>query len=372
MSLIRNSLKKVYILGNKTLSLSGSPVPALKNKMIIGYEIGATPTTLPYFTYVKLGSDGYSDNYEYTYTRDLNKLVALNLSYAMNAKYIDITNLEQKYITSGGIIFAIHTLLDVYGFNPYNATDLSDCFGSCTNLVHGFYSGQADTSKVLNFDGMFAVCSTIQEIPAFDTKNGRSFRNTFAACKKIDTIPQFDTSSATDMSQMFYECNNLRTIPLLNTTNVKSMFRMFFNCTKLSTVPLLDLSNCTDLRYMFSGCTNLTSIPAFTLAKSADMSYMFENCSALTEFPAIDVSNVSKLTHMFDGCTSLTSIKMYGMKTSFQINDTALDHDAIMSIINNLPTIPSGNATFSMGSTKLALLRYSEKEIATKKGWNLA
>ena len=73
----------------------------------------------------------------------------------------------------------------------------------------------------------------------------------------------------------------------------------------------------------------------------------------------------------FTGCTSLTSIGMYGFGCSIDITDTALEHDAIVALLNQ-----AGNSKYSgkivMGSAKLALLSDEEKAIATNKSWTLA
>ena len=56
---------------------------------------------------------------------------------------------------------------------------------------------------------------------------------------------------------------------------------------------------------------------------------------------------------------------------SFGANGTALTHDSLMSIINNLATVTT-TQTLTLGSTNLAKLSSEEKAIATNKGWTLA
>ena len=63
---------------------------------------------------------------------------------------------------------------------------------------------------------------------------------------------------------------------------------------------------------------------------------------------------------------------MKNIKVSFNISTTALQHDALVELINNGLATVTTTQTLTMGSTKLALLSDSEKQVALDKGWTLA
>ena len=155
------------------------------------------------------------------------------------------------------------------------------------------------------------------------------------------------------------------------TANVTSTEGMFRNCTNLTTIPLIDTSKVTNMSDMFNGCSNLTTIPQLDMSSVDSMGNMFANCSKLTSIPEIDASHVNGMSVTFYKCTSLTSIGLYGFSVSIDIATTALEHDAIVALLNQ-----AGKARYSekitMGSAKLALLSDEEKAIATNKGWTLA
>lgn len=98
---------------------------------------------------------------------------------------------------------------------------------------------------------------------------------------------------------------------------------------------------------------------------------MFSYCSSLTSVLAFNTSNVTSMRGMFIRCYALASILMTGTKCSFDIESTRLQHDALVTLLNNLGTANLG-ATLTMGSSKLAKLTDAEKKIATDKSWTLA
>jgi surface protein len=162
---------------------------------------------------------------------------------------------------------------------------------------------------------------------------------------------------------------------------------MFLDCRRLTILDLsyLDTSNVTSMNSMFRDCSNLTSldISNFNTSNVTDMAYMFDDCTSLT---SLDMSNCdiskcsefSAFSSMFgsnstNSCIALTDFKApknISASINFQYC-TALSHDSLMSIINNLITVTS-TKTLTLGATNLAKLTDEEKAIATNKGWTLA
>jgi hypothetical protein len=99
---------------------------------------------------------------------------------------------------------------------------------------------------------------------------------------------------------------------------------------------------------------------------------LFMGQSKLKEAPAFDLSTATNLTYVCYECKSMTAFHCTGMIKSFDLSSTALKHDAILEVFNNLGSEVAEGTTLTLGSAKLALMSDEEKKIATDKGWTLA
>ena len=167
------------------------------------------------------------------------------------------------------------------------------------------------TDTATNFSYMFNGCSSLTEVPLFDTSNGTNFSNMFQNCSSLTEVPLFDTSNSTNFSYMFNGCSSLTEVPQLDTTNSTNFGYMFRNCTSLVTAPQLDTSNGTNFINMFNSCELLTTIPQ------------------------LDVSNGTNFNQMFKGCTLLTDVTFVGsINSSIDFSECSLlTNDAIKSIL---------------------------------------
>lgn len=179
------------------------------------------------------------------------------------------------------------------------------------------------------------------------TKSSQYLFYKYTGTSVDDLISYSDTANVTNMNYMFSTCSNLTTIPQLDTSKVTSMSAMFQDCKNLTTIPQLYTSNVTTMSSMFKGCSKLTSVPELDARKTTD------------------------LIAIFMGCTSLRSIGIYGFTNSIDVDETALEHDAIVALLNQAGVARASYSTITIGSAKLALLSDEEKAIATNKGWNL-
>lgn len=169
-----------------------------------------------------------------------------------------------------------------------------------------------------------------------------------------------------------YDGTNVSFLSKLNTSKVTNMDSMFSYCKNITSCPDFDTSNVTNMDSMFISCKNLASAPLFDTSKVTNMSNMFVYCMKLTTIPAFNVSNVTNLNGTFGYCSNLKSILMYGMKVKFDISaSTKFEREDLVTILNNLGTVTTAT-TLTMGSTNLAKLTDTDKEIATNKGWTLA
>ena len=187
------------------------------------------------------------------------------------------------------------------------------------------------------------------------------------------------TDKVTAMDSMFHSCSKLTQLDVSNwdTSNVTNMSSMFYGCSALTQLDLStwDTSNVTNMSFMFRNCTKLTQLDlsSFNTSNVTSMQNMFYTCSKLTQ---LDVSNfdTSKVTNMSDFIANASVLQNFiscAIPVSFGASGTALTHDSLMSIINNLATVTT-TQTLTLGSTNLAKLSSEEKAIATNKGWTLA
>ena len=250
---------------------------------------------------------------------------------------------------------------------------------SCETLFNNYKGSSLDSalkgidiSNVKNFRNMFTNCNNLISIPELDSSSATNMDSMFSYCKKLTTINQLETYNVTSMQDMFYNCQKLSTIPLLDTSNVTNMNGMFRECIELITIPQLNTSKVTNMGYMFNNCKKLTTIPLLDTSNVTNMNSMLSYCKSLTNFPALDVTKCKDFNSLFYNCTSLTSIGMYGFTRSISITYTALEHDAIVALLNQAGTAYDSSQKITLGSDKLALLSDEEKAIATNKGWTLA
>ena len=99
--------------------------------------------------------------------------------------------------------------------------------------------------------------------------------------------------------------------------------------------------------------------------------YDFFSGSTIEKIGAYNVSGVTSYTSTFANCSSLTEILMYDFIISFNITPTALGHDALVTLINNLGT-PTNQQTLTMGATNLAKLTDADIQLAYNKNWQLS
>ena len=330
--------------------------------------------------------------------------IADQINRLNNAK----ANIKQA-IENKGVTVSDSALLDEYpalidsipmeGGNPFYETMWNVITNNNTDYQYLFFNSNSteidvsnlDTSKVTNMSYMFSGCTSLTELD----------------------VSSWDTSNVTDMNNIFVNCLSLISLDLSNfdTSNVTNMRQMFQNCSRLTELDLsnFDTSNVTDMYYMFNGCQSLTSLDVSNLdtSKVTNMSYMFYNCESLTSLDVSnwDTSNVTNMNSIFGGCFKLTSLDISNFDVSKCTSSsslsnifgtsyngctalvdfiapknisapmnvqyaTALSHDSLMSIINNLATV-SGK-TLTLGSTNKAKLTEEELAIATNKGWKIA
>ena len=250
------------------------------------------------------------------------------------------------------------------------------------NLIAKYTANTSGVLPVFNSGYQYTVNETesngVYTVELFSDDDFKSC--TFSEKTELLTVDYLKvTDKVTDMSYMFYNCSNLTQLDTSNwdTSQVTNMYCMFRSCSLLTEA---DLSNFkTDLvgnmSYMFSDCKSLTQLDVsnFVTSNVTDMLSMFYNCNNLTSLDVsnFNTSNVTTMSGFIVNASVLQNFISCAIPVSFGANGTALTHDSLMSIINNLATVTTIQ-TLTLGKTNLAKLSSEEKAIATNKGWTLA
>ena len=328
---------------------------------------------------------------------ELNKVLEIknNIKQAIADKGVEITDdtafadypSKIESIESGG------------GGDPYYETLWNACTNNNTDYSYLFegYNGteldvsKFDTSNVQDMNNMFATCQSLKtlDVSNFNTSNVKDMNYMFYYCKELTSlgdISNFNTSNVKDMKRMFYNCKKLTSLGDISnwdTSNVKDMAGMFYYCqelTSLGDISNWDTSNVTSMTDMFNYCKLLVSLDLskWNVDKVTAMGTMFTQCDSLTTLNVSgwDVSHITGsyvIRTAFDYCKSLVDFyPPQNINAEMSVSSsTALSHDSLMRIINNLMTTTT-TKKLTLGKDNLAKLSDEEKQIATGKGWTLA
>ena len=170
------------------------------------------------------------------------------------------------------------------------------------------------------------------------------------------------------MNYAFYNCSKLVDAPLFDMSKVKDASNMFGNCSQLKTVPSYNSSLVTGFGYFFQNCTKITSVGKLNGSSCISLGSMFRgNKTSFTDFGGIENLGQAYST------SASANYSSYALDLS---TCTALTHDSLMNVINNLYDIASVGVQqqrLILGSTNLAKLDVdTEVSIATNKGWSIS
>lgn len=235
-----------------------------------------------------------------------------------------------------------------------NLRNADRMFLQCRKLTSVDFSG-LDTSNLTSMDSMFDLCTSLKmfDFSKLDMSNVESMSNMFysSGLASVD-MSSLDVGKATTMHQMFRQCQGLKTVVLKNmkAQNLQNMGLAFYDCEKLVSADLSNIvaGNLQNMGSVFNSCRSLVSV----------------------DLSNLDTSKVTNMSYMFSSCYALASLR-FPSSHSFDIKDTALAHDGLVVLLNDLKSVTT-TQTLTMGSKKLALLSDAEKKIATDKGWTLA
>ena len=277
--------------------------------------------------------DFYLEDKKVSLEKDFDNNWRLNYSFITTGKYAfwmvfnDIVTDMEGFFATGPNIYS----LDFSLFDSTNLTNMRILFNKCKKLkeIKGF--DKLNTSKVIDMEGLFQNCITLEyiDLSNFDTSNVTNMAFMFNHCnrlKEIKGLDKFITSKATTMEGMFQSCFKLEFIDVssFDTSNVDIMNFMFVDCFKLKGIKginKLNTKKVTNMTGMFENCLSLKylNIENFDTSNVTNMSYMFNKCKKLKEIKGMDKFNTINLTTtyaMFQFCTEIEKIDLSGFDTS--------------------------------------------------------
>lgn len=107
-----------------------------------------------------------------------------------------------------------------------------------------------------------------------------------------------------------------------------------------------------------------------------DVQYIFNNCFSLIAVERMRMAKVSSVTSMFAACRALASLKLdpdvEGWSgAAIAIPQASLSHDAVVALIDSLPTITSARTLSITSSPAAGTLTEDELAVAAAKNWTV-
>lgn len=152
---------------------------------------------------------------------------------------------------------------------------------TCVDPVDNIYD---ITNSYSDWSGMFAYGANLSddrliEILEGNLQNITSLQNLCVEQRSLKSVSGIRTSyKLTRCMNMFLECSSLTQVPLFDTSEVEVFSTMFRGCTSLRSVPAYDTSKCFDFSGMFLDCHSLETIPQLQTGSAYDVSWIFQNC----------------------------------------------------------------------------------------------
>lgn len=179
--------------------------------------------------------------------------------------------------------------LDLSDFDTSNVTNMWGVFAWCSSLEEINLSGwdfSKYNSSPLMMNMTYGWLPSLKKLDMSNTKYGTTMNYAFWWLSTLEEIvlEWVDTSAVTNMWAMFNGDSKLRELNLggRNTSNVISMSNMFGWCSSLEEINLdwIDTSNVTDMSNMFNGCKSLTwlDLSSWNVGGVSNMYWLFNNC----------------------------------------------------------------------------------------------
>jgi hypothetical protein len=250
-----------------------------------------------------------------------------------------------------------------------------------------------NTAAGTNFQSFLQNCSSLQQVPLFNTAAGTNFQSFLQSCSSLQQVPLFNTAAGTNFVQFLNGCFSLQQVPLFNTAAGTSFVNFLNGCFSLQQVPLFDTAAGTNFNSFLNGCSSLQQVPLFNTAAGTIFTNFLQNCVSLQQVPLFNTAAGTNFQSFLVGCSSLQQVPLFNTAAgtnftgflafctslsriqatfpagqSFSLANLSLGPDALDEIYTNLPTA-SGTPTITVtGNWGTAA---HDPTIATNKGWTV-
>ena len=224
---------------------------------------------------------------------------------------------------------------NIYVFTEEDDSDLKadgslqSLFAAYRGMTFNNFVEHLDTTDVTRFKGMFAMCTSLEDI----------------------NLSTFDITSAADVTRMFWQCAKLESFGYssgFDTKYANYFDRLYAECPSLTSVPELDIRSAYDIQYVFYGCEALTDVVLkgagecrlglpkeltgtdwFTQMGNNSLSNLLNGCKALKSIRIqdLDLTYITSLNNIFnnnDLRASVNKIELLNVKASNMTSTSAL------------------------------------------------
>jgi len=226
-----------------------------------------------------------------------------------------------------------------------------------------------NTAAGTNFQSFLQGCVSLQQVPLFNTAAGTNFQSFLQGCVSLQQVPLFNTAAGTNFTSFLQGCTSLQSVPLFNTAAGTNFVFFLQGCSSLQQVPLFNTAAGTNFTSFLFSCTSLQSVPLFNTAAGTIFQGFLQGCVSLQQVPLFNTAAGTNFTSFLQGCTNLSRIQAtFPANQNISLANFSLGPDALDEIYTNLPTA-SGTPTITVtGNWGTAA---HDPTIATNKGWTV-
>lgn len=147
-----------------------------------------------------------------------------------------------------------------------------------------FDSSKLDANTDLNliaFNSRNRYTNVLEEVGNITgTENVKGFPTMFQSCYKLKKVGSIDCTSVVNFQGMFSWCVSLEEVPNLigiGSASITNLYQMFSNCNSIKAIPLFDTSHATSIRSAFRGCKSIKDIPNYNFDSVTDCREVFRD-----------------------------------------------------------------------------------------------
>lgn len=265
----------------------------------------------------------FKDNSLHIYNPNGGKVIAsencISLFSYISVDNLDLHNLDVSQMKDAGYMFN-HCSARNININGWNTKSLINCnsmFAYCDKIKNLNVSSW-NTPSVKNFHDFLFDCTSLKSIDVsnFDTSNCEVLFRMFGLCTQLENIQgleNFNTSKCVDFAGMFQGINaktlNLSSFDTSKAYAMNYMFGGNWNLTEIIGLNHFNTEGVANMNDLFRDCYSLKilDLSSFSTKNVKYINNLFTNSSQLQTIYVSDKFDVTSInsTSIFDNCTSL-------------------------------------------------------------------